>query len=111
LSRHPILRENKHAKFEQNEDDFVKPELFQAIYDQIYKKQVRTSISLMHKKASSYDRRGNAVDEDYAADVRFPTKYECLHQEKVIFVDETGENTNQTKNGHHGGQTLITTCN
>jgi hypothetical protein len=57
-----------------------------------------------HKKASSYDRGGNIVNADGNAAVGLPTKYECLHPEKVIFVDETSENTNQTNNGHRDGQ-------
>jgi hypothetical protein len=42
LSRHPMLREKKHAKFDQKKDGFVKPEIFQGMYTQIYPQQVRT---------------------------------------------------------------------
>jgi hypothetical protein len=41
---------------------------------------------------------GNVVDNDDSADVGLQTKYQCSHSEKVIVVDETGENTNHAKN-------------
>jgi lysine/ornithine N-monooxygenase len=46
LHHHPMLRQKKHATFDQKKDDFVKSELFQWIYDQIYTKQVRTWIDI-----------------------------------------------------------------
>jgi hypothetical protein len=49
---HPMLRGNKHVKFDQKKDDFVKPELFHGMYNQIYAKQVRAGISVMHDKES-----------------------------------------------------------
>jgi hypothetical protein len=55
-----------------------------------------------------YERRGNAIENDDPADVGLPTKYQCLHPERVIVVDDTGENTNQAKNGNRGRQRLIT---
>jgi hypothetical protein len=53
--RHPMLREKKHVKFDQKKDDFVKRELFQGMYTQIYTKQVRTSISVIHPEERCYD--------------------------------------------------------
>jgi hypothetical protein len=41
----------------------------------------------MNSVMSSYDRRGNVVDEDDAAFIDKPTKFEFLHPEKVTFVD------------------------
>jgi hypothetical protein len=38
-----------------------------------------------------------------------PTKYKSIHPEKVIFVDETGEDA--AKNGNRGGQKFLTTWN
>jgi hypothetical protein len=36
LRHHPLLHENKHANFDQKKDAFIKLELFQGMYDQIY---------------------------------------------------------------------------
>jgi hypothetical protein len=58
-----------------------------------------------------YNRRVNVVGNDDPAAVGLPTNYQCIHSEKVIFVDETNESTNQAKNGNHGGQEIITTRN
>jgi hypothetical protein len=55
---------------------------------------------MIHTDASSYDRRSNIVDEYEANVFGLPKKYEYLHQEKAIFVDKTGENTTQKKNGN-----------
>jgi hypothetical protein len=103
-----MLHQKKHAKFDQKKDDFVKLEIFQGMYDQIYTKQVRTGIAIQHKEARLYDGRGNVADNDDPAAVGLPTKYKCIHPEKVIFVNETGENTNQAKSG---GQKFLTTHN
>jgi hypothetical protein len=105
-----MLREKKHVKFDQKKDDFVKPELFHGMYNKIYyTKQVHTGISVIHDKASSYDLQGNVVDDDDPASFGIPTRFQCLHPEKVIMVDETGNSTNQVKNGHRGGQKFLTT--
>jgi hypothetical protein len=39
LNQHPMMCEKKHAKFDQKKDDFVKPDIFQAMYNQIYEKK------------------------------------------------------------------------
>jgi hypothetical protein len=109
LNRHPILHEKKHVKFDHKEDDFVKPELFHGMYNQIYTKQVHTCISVMHDQASSYDQQGNFVDDDDPTAFGMPTRFQCLHPEKVIMVDDTGDDTNQGKNGQRGGKKFLTT--
>jgi hypothetical protein len=104
-----MLREKKHIKFDQKKDDFLKPELFHGMCNQIYAKQVCTRVSVMHDKASSCDRKGNVVDYVDPTACGMPTRFQCLYPEKVIMVDETGDNTNQGNNGHRGGQKFLTT--
>jgi hypothetical protein len=64
---------------------------------------------IQHKEEILYDLRGNVVDNDDPGGVGLSTKYQCIYPEKVIFVDETGEKTNQAKNGNRGGQRFIAT--
>jgi hypothetical protein len=97
------------APFDQKKYDFVKPELFHGMYNHIYNKQERTRISVMHDQASSYDQQGNVVDNEYPTDFVMPTRFQCLHREKDIIVDETGDSTTQGNNGHLDGQKFLTT--
>jgi hypothetical protein len=43
-----MLHEKKHVKFDQNKDEFVKPEFLQGMYNQIYINQLCTGIYVMH---------------------------------------------------------------
>jgi hypothetical protein len=50
-----------------------------------------------------YDEHGE-ITEDKEHMFGRPTKYKMLHPENLVFVDETGCNTNQKDDGHIGGE-------
>jgi hypothetical protein len=39
--------------------------------------------------------------------VGLQSEYELIHPEWLVFVDEVGSNTSQTKDGHVGGETYL----
>jgi hypothetical protein len=55
IRRNTMLREKKHMTFDQKKDDFVKPELFQGMYNKMYTKQVCIGISVMHTEERWYE--------------------------------------------------------
>jgi hypothetical protein len=53
------------------------------------------------------DKEGNIVTDE--ADMYgSPTKYRLTHPEKLIFVDEVGDNTSQANDGNNTGTKYVT---
>ncbi len=47
------------------------------------------------------------LEEEIQQDSGIPSKFQLINPDYVIFVDETGSNTNQIKDGRVGGEKCI----
>jgi hypothetical protein len=77
------------------------------MYDGVYKSMVKAGVAIeTPDEARMYDKNGDrVVDEAYM--YGRPTKFKLIKPENVIFVDETGCNTNQKSDGHIGGELFV----
>jgi hypothetical protein len=85
---------------------WVTYENFSNMYDCVYDSMVEAGIAEKVEEELLFDRHGVEVD---CIDNAFgkPTKYRMLKPENVVFVDETGCNTNQKEDGNVGGKLFI----
>jgi hypothetical protein len=67
---------------------------------------VNAGVAIKHDEEKMFDANGNIVSNAKDMDGR-PTKYELKHPERLIFVDETGCNTNQKEDGYIGGELFV----
>jgi hypothetical protein len=72
------------------------------MYDDVYKRMVESSVAKELDHEVMLDKDGNIVADKEKMSGR-PTNYIVTKPEQIMFVDETGSNTNQ-KDGYAGGQ-------
>jgi hypothetical protein len=83
---------------------------FSTMYNVVYEAMVESKVAEKVDEAIIYDIFGNE-HSDPDCTFGLPTKYRLLKPENVIFVDETGKNTNQKSDGQIGGQRYIVSVN
>jgi hypothetical protein len=76
------------------------------MYDAVYDCFVEAGAAELMEEEMMYDDQGNITDNVTKMYGR-PTKYRMKHPENVVFVDETGCNTNQKDDGHIGGEQFV----
>jgi hypothetical protein len=81
----------------------------QEIYDKIYSQLVEVGLAVQHPEPVWHDKDGNVVDEEHLA-VGLKSRFELIHPDWLIFVDEVGFNTSQTKDGQVGGEKFLCTA-
>jgi hypothetical protein len=72
------------------------------MYDDIYKTMVRAGAVMELPEPVFQDKEVNTVLEDDLKRLGRNTTYRLTHHERVLFVDEVGENINQKQDGHIG---------
>jgi hypothetical protein len=77
------------------------------MYDFIYDNLAEKVLAEVWETEKMLDKEGNEVTnkEDMYG---HPTKYNLTHPEKLIFVDEVGDNNSQANDGNKRGTTYIT---
>jgi hypothetical protein len=93
--------------FGSKRDDWCTKDNFATMNDDIYKKMVGAGVAEELSEAVFRDRKGNTVLEPDPTRYGRKTKFKLTHPERVLFVDEAGENTSQKQDGHLGGRKLI----
>jgi hypothetical protein len=81
-------------------------ENFYSMYEGVYLGMVDAGIAFQLDEDIMYDKHGEKttnIDESYG----HATKYKIIHPEYLLFVDETGCNTNMKENGLAGGQLFV----
>ena len=81
-------------------------ENFQSMYHHVYEKMVEAGVAIKVDQPLMYDINGNEVrksDEMYG----LPTQYKMVYPIYVLFVDETGKNTNMKTDSAVGGRRLV----
>jgi len=76
------------------------------MYTEVYEEMVKGGIANKLNFSVKMNKEGLIVEhthEQFGLD----TKYDLIRQDKLLFVDEVGSNTSQTKDGNIGGQKLL----
>ena len=76
---------------------------FQNMYDSVYDKMVLAGVAEKVHNQLMYDKNGNET-EDESLMVGRKTSYRVTKPSNIVFVDETGCNTNQRTDGYIGGR-------
>jgi hypothetical protein len=76
------------------------------MYIEVCSQLVETGLAVKHQEQVCRDGNGDVVDDESAA-VGLKSEYELIHSGWLIFVDEVGSNTSQTKDGQVGGQKYL----
>jgi hypothetical protein len=81
-------------------------ENFSNMYDCVYDRKVAAGAAIKHDHKLMFDKDGNQTLDETQMFGR-KTRYELTRPEQVLFVDETGCNTNQKDDGHIGGRLYV----
>jgi len=101
-----LIRAKKTVKFDSKRADWCNYLNMEEMYHEIYKNLCSAGIACEHPEAQWRDSNGDVVEtEDEAFGCK--TRYELIHPDHFIFVDEVGNNTSQAKDGQVGGQTYL----
>ena len=72
------------------------------MYDCIYDQMVHAGIVTKHLEKVFRNRGGQILDEEEVFGLA--TEYVLTHPHMIVYVNETGSNTNQKMDGHNGGE-------
>jgi hypothetical protein len=76
------------------------------MYDGVYCSTVSAGVAVETSEARMYNKNGERVlDECFM--YGYPTKFKVIKLKNIIFVDETGCNTNQKSDGHITGELFV----
>ena len=101
-NRH-ILASKKGVKFESKRADWCTYREFKTMYNEIYEQMVEKGIAIKLLQKRFLSKGGEVVENEEEA-FGLPTEYELIRPDRLIFVDEVGSNTLQTKDGNVGGR-------
>lgn len=77
------------------------------MYDEVYDMMVKAGVAIKLDEKVMLDIDGKVVyskEEMYGR----PPQFQVTKPEQILFVDETGSNTNQKDDGLEGGQRIVT---
>jgi hypothetical protein len=97
----------KAVRFDMKKNEWCKLENFQKTYDFIYEKLAEKGLAEVWETEKMLDNEGNEVTKKEDMYGR-PTKYNLTHPDKLIFVDEVGNNTSQANDGNKTGTKYVT---
>jgi hypothetical protein len=92
--------------FDSKRDNWCRLDNFQDMYDCVYEKLVEAGIADKLYGEKWLDKHGNIIDNEADAYGQ-KTKYLLKHPEKLLFVDEVGENISQKDDDNAGGQKFM----
>ena len=75
------------------------------MYEQVYKEMVAGGIAVELPNKEWLNKEGVVVLEEKDA-LGLQTKYNLIRPDRLLFVDEVGSNTSQTKDGNVGGRVI-----
>ena len=107
MKRNKDLVTAKHGvKFESKRADWCTYNNFEAMYEQVYKEMVAGGIAVEFPNKEWLNKEGVVVLEEKDA-LGLQTKYNLIRPDRLLFVDEVGSNTSQTKDGNVGGELFL----
>jgi hypothetical protein len=107
MRRHSTILKRSRGKVQDvNRNLWCTYDNFEKMYSSVYKAMVEAKVVVKLDFDISYDKKGNKVSDSECC-FGLPSKYKLIKPENILFVDETGKNTNQKSNGQIGGQRFI----
>ena len=100
---HDAIRRRRCKVRDQKRLTWCTYEHFEDMYDSIYKRMVEAGVATKNDNLLMFDKEGNEVDDENKMYGR-KTRYRMTCPDNVVFVDETGSNTNQKDDGYIGGR-------
>ena len=85
-------------------------ENFKNMYDSVYDKMVMAGVAEKVNHQLMFDKDGNEVNDELLM-VGRKTSYRVKRPSNIVFVDETGCNTNQRTDGYIGGRLYVIAAN
>ena len=96
-----LVTSKKAVKFDSKRADWCTYQNFETMYTEVYEEMVKGGIANKLNSSVKLSKEGLIVEhthEQFGLD----TKYDLIRQDKLLFVDEVGSNTSQTKDGKIG---------
>jgi len=100
-----LIRAKKTVKFETKRSEWCTYQNMKEMYTEVYSHLVESGLAVKHSEPVWRNKEGEVVEKEQA--VGLQSEYELIHPEWLVFVDEVGSNTSQTKDGHVGGETYL----
>ena len=77
-------------------------------YREVYREMVKGGIAVRLDDKVFMSKEGReAVEENNANRLGLATRYKVVRPDRLLFVDEVGSNTSQTKDGNLGGERFL----
>ncbi len=80
----------------------------QEMYEEIYQNLCSACLACKHPEPLWRNKNGDVTESEKNV-FGLASKYELIHPDWLLFVDECGSNTSQTKDGNVGGQLYLCT--
>ena len=100
-----LVTAKKGVKFESKRADWCTYQSFLSMYKDVYKEMVAGGVARRNPSKQWYSKEGLVVEEQEAFGLA--SEYELIRPDRLLFVDEVGSNTSQTKDGNVGGEKFL----
>ncbi len=107
------MRQNKHligskkaVKFDTKRAEWCTYPNIEEMYNEVYSHLVVSGLAVKHEEPLWRNEAGEVVSCEKDA-FALQSAYELIHPEWLVFVDDVGSNTSQTKDGAIGGETYL----
>jgi hypothetical protein len=101
-----LIRSKKPVRFETKRAEWCTYQNMLEMYNEVYSHLVEEGLAVKHPEPTWRDGNGDVVVEERLA-FGLKSSFELIHPDWLIFVDEVGSNTSQTKDGQVGGQKFL----
>ena len=102
-----IVKSKKSVKFDYKQADWCTYANFLMMYCEVYKEMVKGGIAVRLDNKVCMTKEGETVEENDANRLGLATRYKVVRPDRLLFVDEVGSNTSQTKDGNVGGEKFL----
>jgi hypothetical protein len=100
-----LIRSKKPVRFETKQAEWC-TYINMQMYDEIYSQLVEVGLAVKHPEPVWCNKDGNVVNKEHLT-VGLKSAFELIHPDWLIFVDEIGCNTSQTKDGQVCGEKFL----
>ena len=108
MKRHSDLIVSKHGWVKDiKRHSWCVYDTFEAMYREVYEQMVISKVAIKLDEPVLYNKEGCEVLPDDASGFGHASKYKVTDPRYIIFVDETGKNTNMKNDGKAGGRKLV----
>ncbi len=101
-----FIKSKKGVKFDSKRADWCTYQNFEIMYKEVYEEMVQCGVASKLDEAVWFSKAGDIVEDEKDA-FGLKSQYFLLHANRVIFVDEVGNNTSQANDGNIGGEKFL----